>query len=68
MGKIGKREAMRAALANAAALVEAMDLSELFGDELFVRALECDGGEEVLTDAQAKAVARIRGLIKPQQA
>ncbi|GAA0493466.1 hypothetical protein [Pigmentiphaga daeguensis] len=63
INKIGKREAMRAALNNAAALIEAADLYSLFGDDLYCRALDYEGGEDVLTEAQAKVVERIRRMI-----
>lgn len=59
---IGKREAMRAAIDNAAALIEAADLASLFGDALYSRALDAEGGEVALTEAQSKTVARIRSM------
>lgn len=60
--KIGKREALNIALANAAALTESLDLDQLFGHTLdFVD--EQPGLADILDDAQKKACNKIRSLI-----
>ena len=50
MAKLGKREAYRKALAEAAALVMCADLEQLFGGDVD------EQDEAVLTEAQAKVV------------
>lgn len=61
--KMGKREAMRLALENAAALIEGDDVVQLFGDALWDEYPDHEQLEIELTIAQTKAVARIRALI-----
>ena len=58
---IKKREAMRRAIDNAAALVEAMDLEQLFGD-LYAEVGGDATAEQALSEAQSKLVRRIRAL------
>lgn len=64
MAKIGKREAYRMAIRMAAGHFEAMDLAQVFGDDVVDL---CDGQpglDEILDQAHKQAVARIRALIK----
>ena len=68
--RLGKREALRRALDNAAGLIDAMDLESFYGIE--GRELETDyaqdGIEEILTEAQKTVVARILKMTRePQQ-
>ncbi|MFY1875581.1 hypothetical protein ACOTF3_04320 [Achromobacter xylosoxidans] len=58
---VKKREAMRQAISNAAALVETMDLEQLFG-EFYAEVAGDAAAEQALTEAQSKLVQRIRGL------
>ncbi|MCI1839948.1 hypothetical protein ABFG95_24220 [Achromobacter sp. HNDS-1] len=58
---VKKREAMRQAILNAAALVEAMDLEQLFG-EFYAEVGGDANAEQALTEAQSKLVGRIRAL------
>lgn len=61
MKTIGKREAMRAAIDNAAALIETMDLGQLYGN-LYFEVGDCAAAEANLAEAQAKLVDRIRAF------
>jgi hypothetical protein len=62
MSMIDSREAARLAAMNAAALVEAMDLEQLFGQDITNQVDTVSGLAELLDQAQKKIVAQIREL------
>jgi len=61
---LNKREALKAAINLAAAKLEAMDLVQVFGEEVVDQVQQNPGLDEILDQAQKLAVARIRGLVK----
>jgi hypothetical protein len=54
---LGIREAMKTCKANAAGLIESMDLGELYGEDEV-----CDENEEILTEAQRRVVKMIQNM------
>ena len=62
---ITQQDALKAALNMAAAKLEAMDLAQVFGDEIVDRAGQDPRLDAALDAAQKHAVARIRSLVKP---
>lgn len=64
MKTLNKREALKAAINLAAAKLEAMDLVQVFGEEVVDQVQQNPGLDEILDQAQKLAVARIRGLVK----
>jgi len=57
---VGKRAAFKSAIRMAAAMVNDADFCSLFGDEIIA---ENETDEEILQEAQGKAVARILAII-----
>ena len=63
MPKLSKRLAMRMALKNAAAIIDASDLEQIFAD-LYYDNCGDEDAVEVLSDAKDKVVKRIEAMVK----
>jgi hypothetical protein len=63
--KLSKRELLRKAYANAAAIIDGEDYSSLFGDDLADIITSCDANEQAATEAQRKVVDYLKKRVKP---
>lgn len=64
MSVIGKSEAMKLAIKNAAAIIEAHDIEEFFGDHIHGQIYSQDGLEDILDQAKKAVVSRIEKLLR----
>ena len=59
---LGKRELLRKAYANAAAMLRDGDYSSIFGDEIADQITESEANESRADEAVAKAIAKLESL------